>query len=781
MSDTPDDVPTDVRAWAAPARAGARFTAGQLVGGRYRIVASLGRGGMGEVYRAEDTRLGQHVALKFLPADVAADTRMIDTLAAEVRVGRSVSHPNVCRLYDLVEADGVAFIAMEFVDGEDLASLLRRIGRLTGDKAIALAHDICAGVAAAHDAGVVHRDLKPSNIMIDGRGRARITDFGLAVGRTEARSRDFAGTPAYMAPEQLAGEPADVASDLYAIGTVLFEMFTGHRLFEASTADDLRALHRRAKPRPSSIVPEIDPAVERLILSCLDEEPQRRPSRVADLLGDLPSAGRASSRQAATPRSSDRQRPGSSSRGERSIAVLPFEDLSPEGHDESFSAGLAEEIISDLANIGALRVIARGSVMRFRGARELVSVARELQVSYLLTGSVRKAGRQLRLTANLVNGGSDEIVWSEKFKGSVDDIFDIQETVARTVAEQLKIALTAEESAKIAERPISNALAYEYYLRARAEIWKFSAEGLATALDQLQRGLDVVGDNVVIYSAMAMAHWQYFNAGIDPDDRHLQRAEETAQKIFAIDPESVHGHRALGLVAMSRGDLRVGLQRLRQAAAGDPHEVETLVWLCAAYLFTGLADEARPVVAALAKIDPFSMQSLVARIGICWTTGEFEAGMRLVEIGRPLHADAPMLQYFEAGLYAMTDQRDAAAAIYRQAAGHPDFVGALCGFLAGAMSGDRPVAFEALKPAEGPARNDFAFSVDVAIGLAALGETDAALDWLENALARGYSAWRFISEHHQAFAPLRSDSRFADVTTRMRQACSDRRREIGIV
>ncbi len=218
-----------------------RFEPGTRLGTRYRIVALLGRGGMGEVYRADDLELGQSVALKFLPAGVAASPTELARFRSEVRVARLIAHPNVCRVYDIGEAEGHIFLTMEYIDGEDLASVLRRMGRPTSDKAIEIARQICHGLAAAHEAGMLHRDLKPANVMIDGRGRARITDFGLAGLIDELkRGGEVAGTPAYMAPEQLAEGKVSVRSDLYSLGLVLYELFTGKRVFEAKSIAELR-------------------------------------------------------------------------------------------------------------------------------------------------------------------------------------------------------------------------------------------------------------------------------------------------------------------------------------------------------------------------------------------------------------------------------------------------------------------------------------------------------------------------------------------------------------
>jgi len=260
-----------------------------MLGGRYRVVGLLGRGGMGEVYRADDLKLGQAVALKFLPAVVERDPERLQRFLNEVKIARQISHPNVCRVYDVGEVDGHHYLSMEYVDGEDLASLLRRIGRLPGDKAIQIARQLCAGLAAAHDKGVLHRDLKPANVMLDGEGRVRITDFGLAAIVGEVAGADIhAGTPAYMAPEQIAGKEVSVASDLFSLGIVLFELFTGKPVFKADSQAELSRLHQSNRTAPTSLVPDLDPAVERVILRCLARHPAERPKSALAVAAALP-------------------------------------------------------------------------------------------------------------------------------------------------------------------------------------------------------------------------------------------------------------------------------------------------------------------------------------------------------------------------------------------------------------------------------------------------------------------------------------------------------------
>ncbi|HMC59209.1 MAG TPA: serine/threonine-protein kinase, partial [Candidatus Solibacter sp.] len=272
-----------------------RFLPGTVVAGRYRVAGLLGRGGMGEVYRATDLTLGQSVALKFLPEALSRDERALARFYNEVRIARQITHPNVCRVYDIGEAQGVQYISMEFVDGEDLGSLLRRIGRLPVDKAVETARKLCAGLAAAHEKGVLHRDLKPPNVMIDGRCQVVIMDFGLAGLASQLQGDIRSGTPAYMSPEQLAGTEVTVKSDIYALGLLLYELFTGKRAFEAASLMELMQMQERAAPASiTTVAKDLDPAIESVIMRCLDPDPRRRPSSVlavaAGLLGGDPLA-----------------------------------------------------------------------------------------------------------------------------------------------------------------------------------------------------------------------------------------------------------------------------------------------------------------------------------------------------------------------------------------------------------------------------------------------------------------------------------------------------------
>ena len=281
--------PNSSRSTSTSSRGEGNFLAGTVLNDRYRITGLLGRGGMGEVYKAEDLKLNQTVALKFLPEHFAEDTAAHERFFGEVRTARQVSHPNVCRVFDIGEVDGAQFLSMEFIDGDDLSSLLRRIGRLPPDKALEIARQLCAGLHAVHQAGILHRDFKPANVMIDGRGKARITDFGIAGLESELKEGAIAGTPAYMSPEQITGKELTTKSDIYSLGLVLYEIFTGKQAFAGDTINELLRKHKTATPTtPSEVIKDIDPLVEKVILRCLEKDPRERPASALQVAMMLP-------------------------------------------------------------------------------------------------------------------------------------------------------------------------------------------------------------------------------------------------------------------------------------------------------------------------------------------------------------------------------------------------------------------------------------------------------------------------------------------------------------
>lgn len=771
-----DDSATEL--WGEPAAENAAspeqwaFDPGAIVADRFRIVSLLGRGGMGEVFRAEDLRLGQTVALKFLPPALAANEAAMQSLASEVRIGRQISHPNVCRLYDLIEHGGYRFLAMEFVDGEDLASLLRRIGRPSTDKAMAMCAEIAVGLGAAHGQRVTHRDLKPANIMIDREGVAKVADFGLAI---EAdRQHGIAGTPAYMAPEQLAGGPVGPKADLYALGLVMWEVFTGQRLFDGATLDDIRRQHKAPKGRPSAFVGPLDPTVETILVRCLEEDPKRRPASVREVIESFPDAPSRSSLTSTTRTKGSSDRTASSPE-QVSIAVLPFEDFGG-AEDDWFTVGLADEIIADLAKIRTLRVISRGSVMRFKGVQECRPVAMELGVQFVLTGAVRRAGKRLRITTSLIDGADESLVWSEKFQGTDDDVFDIQEEIARAIAAELEIELSTEEAEEIAERRMEDPVALECYVRARDLVWTYTEAGLNAALRLLEKGLDRDPGNVVLLATAGTAWWQFFNSGFAPTEETLHRAESFTERIFELEPDSHHAYRVLGLVALSRGDVTSSVLHLKRVVDQQPRDGDALAWLSCILSLAGLTEVARPLGKRAIEVDPLGTMSQVAPIFADWYQGRFDRAVDTARHAGICEPDNPGLSFVLWCLLRLARRDDEARLLVELVPRMEDGTFTrLMKFQDAAYEGDRAEMDALADLLEAPARLDLQYSSVMAESWALVGEIELALDWLNNAVDRGFLAWEYLARFSRSLESLREEPGFRQLVERARREQADLR------
>ena len=518
-----------------------RFLPGTKIAGRYRIVSLAGRGGMGEVYRADDLKLGHPVALKFLPRGVAESSRRFQLFVSEVRLSRQLAHPNVCRVYDIDEVDGQHFLSMEYIDGEDLQGLLRRIGRLPRDKGIEIAQQLCAGLAAAHEKGVLHRDLKPANVMIDGRGQARITDFGLARLEDSASGvGEIAGTPAYMAPEQLVRGETTIQSDLYSLGLILYEAFTGQPVHKSGSIEELNRAHAASSPRPpAELVADLDPAVERAILHSLQKDPRQRPASaraVADALV---------ARETPSPGSPPRESPPE---GKPSLAVLPFVNMNADHENEFLSDGITEDLIMALSRLKDLRVPARTSSFAFKGKNEDIRrIGQLLNVETVLEGSVRKSGNRLRVTAQLVKVRDGFHLWSERYDREMKDVFDIQDDISRAIVAALEVQLGGQADAKLVRPQTASMEAYELCVKGRGH-WNQRGLGLKKALYYFELALLEDPNYALAWSGLADA---YFLLGVYdflPFREALAKAKTAAEKAVALDDNSAEAHCSLGVV-----------------------------------------------------------------------------------------------------------------------------------------------------------------------------------------------------------------------------------------
>ena len=528
--------------------------------GPYEIVSPLGAGGMGEVYRARDTRLGRDVAIKVLPAGVAADAERLARFEREARTVAVLNHPNIVVLYSVEDEDGVRFLTMELVEGESL-DLQVVPGGLPVLRVLELGIALADALAAAHARGVVHRDLKPANVILTREGRVKVLDFGLAKLASEGEGAldatqgatfsplshvgQVMGTVPYMAPEQVRGEPADARTDLFSLGVLLYEMATGQRPFAGATSADVSSAILRDAPEPLTRVRSELPAdLERVVSRCLEKDPNSRVQTALDVCNELRRVKHALETAGAPTAAKP------SSRSVASIAVLPFVNRSRDEDDEYFSDGLADELLGMLAKIRGLRVAARTSSFQFKGTTDALSViGQKLNVATLLEGSVRKSGNRVRISVQLVNVADGYHLWSETYDRTLDDIFALQDDIAQSVVKELRTALLGVESdskasgearaavAAAARGRGSNPEAHRFYLQARFLSERRSREPLAKAEEYLRRALELEPDNARAWAGLADVIFDQVGLAAKSGAEALPRAREALARALALAPD----------------------------------------------------------------------------------------------------------------------------------------------------------------------------------------------------------------------------------------------------
>ncbi|MDL1875290.1 tetratricopeptide repeat protein [Cytophagia bacterium CHB2] len=727
----------------------------------YKILAKLGEGGMGVVYKAEDTKLKRLVAIKFLPRQTSASAEERERFKIEAQAAAALNHPNIATIYAIEEVDGDIFMVMEFIDGKELQQVAS--GRLQVEKIIEIATQIAEGLQAAHAKGVTHRDIKSSNIMVTESGQVKIMDFGLAKiagGAQLTKDHSTLGTAAYMSPEQARGEPVDHRTDIWAFGVVLYEMLTGQLPFRG--VYEQAVIYSILNEEPKAIADLRDGVstdLVQLVQKTLNKDADQRYQNMQALLADL--------RQ---PVSAPIVLP----KAEKSIVVLPFKNISPDPENEYFSDGLTEEIIADLSKVQALRVISRTSAMKLKATdKDVKTIGRDLQVQYALEGSVRKAGNSLRITAQLIDAATDAHLWAEKYSGTLDDVFDIQEKVSRAIVDALKMKLSPEEQQKIAERPIANVQAYDLYIRARHEILQFSAEGLERALKLLQQGLELAGENVLLLAAKGYAHWQFFNAGIKAEEAVLQEAEQSVQRIFSLQPESVYGYRLLGLIQVSRGNPRASVRYFARALQIDPNDPDSLMWLTLIYSTVGRSALAEPLIQKLIAIDPLTPSNYMFACAPPFYDGRFAEALESIRASYELDSENIAHRFFYFFLLLLNKNFDEAFALVdlmlKDAPEH--FYTRLGSFLKFSISGEKEKALDALThDIKIAARADWQYSTLVADGFALLKEKEQAYDWLENGVTCGFINYPYLARHDPFLENLRGEERFEKLMAKTKVA-----------
>ena len=504
----------------------------------YTILGKLGEGGMGVVYKARDTRLERLVALKFLPSDVAATPSARQRFVNEARAASSLNHPNVAVVYDVGESEAHSFIAMELVEGESLRDVLRA-DRLSIDRVQTLAQQVADGLQAAHSKGIVHRDIKPENLLLTVEGTVKIMDFGIAKRGTDAgltQTGTTLGTLAYMSPEQLLADVVDHRSDLWSLGVVLYEMLARELPFRRDREAAILYEILNREPTPVEVHrPDTPAPLRALIAQLLQKDPDRRPASAADVSKQLRMTTAA--HPATAPSVPD-----------KSIAVLYFENMSSERESDYICAGITEDIITDLSKIGELSVVSRTDMLPFRNKEvNIRQVADALRVNYVLEGSVRKAGNRIRVTAQLINARDGYHLWADRFDGLVEDIFDLQNEVARKIADALKVSLTASEEASLAKKPTDDLRAYDLYMRGREFLARRGRKNTEMAMRMFESALDIDHGFAGAYAGLAEAS-AYMHEWYDGGSQWLGRAIEHNQKALELDPGSVEARFGIAMV-----------------------------------------------------------------------------------------------------------------------------------------------------------------------------------------------------------------------------------------
>lgn len=491
----------------------------------YRITAQLGSGGMGIVYAAEDTSLGRAVALKFLPPDMAQDASSLERFQREARAASALNHPGICTVYAIDQHQGQHFIAMELLEGETLAERIRR-GALDLAEIVEYAAQIADALESAHAKGIIHRDIKPANIFINSRGQAKVLDFGLAkidISRskadpslTAARGEDLTragttlGTVAYMSPEQARAQMTDARSDIFSLGAVLYQMTTGVQPFQGESSAVVFDAILNRDPVPARQLNGNTPAeLERILSKALEKDRNYRYQSVSDLKTDLlrlkrelDSGGRRSVETSESKRSA--------AAADRSVAVLYFENLSGVKEDEYLRDGVTEDIISELAKIQGLRIFARATVLSYRDRNITpAAVGSQLNAAYVLTGSLRRAGARLRINAELIDTHTDFALWSERYDREMKDVFEVQDEIARSIAEALRITLTPQEQEALAAKPTEDPQAYDLYLRGKSYARRLTRTDMEFAMQMFENAVAIDPDFALAYAAIANVCAQY--------------------------------------------------------------------------------------------------------------------------------------------------------------------------------------------------------------------------------------------------------------------------------
>ncbi|HEX7253188.1 MAG TPA: protein kinase [Thermoanaerobaculia bacterium] len=643
--------------------------------GPYEVLSALGAGGMGEVYRARDTRLGRDVAIKILPASFSENVERLSRFEREARAASALSDAHVVAVFDVGRTDRIPYLVTELVEGSDLRTLLSE-KRLPLKRSLTLAEQIALGLAAAHEAGIVHRDLKPENVLITRGGTAKVGDFGLAkmtetsaglpsqmrtADRAETAAGVVLGTVSYMSPEQARGAPVDFRSDQFSFGAILYEMVTGEKPFQADTPHQVIAAIIDDEPRPiSGINPSVPESVRWIVERCLAKDPLERYGSTRDLAHDLHHAQEAhsqtSSQRIAQPPKARRAVKWAAAvafgiaigasvyllrspdKAIRSLAVLPFGNSSPDPNAQYLSDGITDSLINSLSQLPDLQVMAHSTVFSFKGrAIDPRSVGRQLGVGAVLRGDVIQQANRLVVSAELVDVKSGAHLWGERYDRRLSDIFAVQDEIANEIAGRLRLRLTGEERKKLGKRYTENAEAYQAYLKGRFFAGKYTEEGWKKAFEYFRQAIQIDPTYALAYAGLTVACWNVSNVQKAPREV-MPEAREAAHKSVELDDQLAEAHASLGLVEMAYDWDRAAAEReYRRAIALNPGYASAYQWYGWHLALLGRTQEAIAQMKKAQELDPLSAEiSAFVGLSLYWSR---EYGPAIDQLHRSLELD----------------------------------------------------------------------------------------------------------------------------------------------